>query len=228
MVRTLALAAFMFLALLSCATTTSSPSVYPIFRLKDAKPAVAVVRVSPGKYLPELDECTKPDVWCLHSPFWFHAKLVEPVYGTTPSGRLKVSTLSHYGMDSYKRARSPRLISLAIHESDVIMPLYASAGLETRKDGSLFLLVHHPHDPWWLPCSVAQSRETIAKSDFPRSEFIESDAYEVRKYPDLFVVTKHGAFPKFGISTRKLRDHLAQLKPGADTMRCNDDSRQSP
>ncbi len=228
MVRTCVLAIFMLLALLSCATTTSSPTAYPIFRLEDAKPAVAVVRVSPGKYLPELEECTKPDVWCLHSPFWFNARLIEPVYGTLPRSRLKVSTLSHYGMDAYKRTRAPWLVSLAIHEPDVIMPLYASAGLETRKDGSLFLLVHHPHDPWWLPCSVAQSREIIAKSDFPQSPFIENDAYAVRKYPELYVVSRDGAFPKFGIDTTRLRELLAGLRPSADTMRCKDDSDKSP
>ena len=225
--KVLAIVAFACSALAACATTSNTPTVYPDFYLDRATQAVAVVQVSPGQYLPELEECTQPNVICLHSPFWFNAKVVDLIYGALPSERLKVSTLSHYGMDSYKKPKTPWLISMVISGSDVIMPLYASEELTRRKDGALFILITYPHEPSWLPCSVSKLQEPVARKDFPRSEIIPSDAYAVRTLPKYYNVSGAGAFPKQGINVERLREHLAHLKPSVQDMKCESESEQS-
>lgn len=216
--RSMVLASFL---VAGCATSAVAPRHYPDIDMNQAAAAVAVVQVRPGKHLPELEPCTKPGVICLHSPFWFHAAVVELVYGNLPAKHLKVSTLSHYGMGGYENANAPWLVSLATDGSNVVMPLYASDELVRRKDGTLFLIVRYPQDPLWLPCSVAALREELRERDFPKDLSLPFDAYEVRDFPDLYRITRNSAFPRYGINVVRMREHLGQIKPGATTMECD-------
>ena len=225
MVKNRAVGTLSLTLLTSCATNV--PTTYPIFEWKDATPAVAVVDVSPGAYLPEMDECKRPDVWCLHSPFWFNARVKQVVYGDVRSNQLKVATLSHYGMDSYKRPKEPWLVALAFHQNNVVMPLYSADSLARSGKGDLFILVRYPHQPAWLPCSVAELRQPVKKSDFPNAEFVPADDYSVQTNPELYVLSRKGAFPRYGIGISAIREHLALIKPSAADMDCDVEAAES-
>jgi hypothetical protein len=212
------------LLLTACVSAeTSHLKAYPEVNDEIATPVLIVARVSPGKMLPEFDECKKPDVICLHSPLWFRAHILKSVYGTAPGSRLEVATTSHYGMMAYEHDTGPRLILLLVADGKVVMPTYSEMELTPRDDGKLFLVSSLGDNPYWLPCSVSSVEEEISPKHFSTLNGIRADDYKwkyVTEAPERFTIVQGVAFPRYGISISSLQAHLEQTKPNAKGFSC--------
>lgn len=221
MKKTRAASALLLMATAALAHAEDIPRTFPRFDLHKAGSAVVVARVSAGAELPELEECTRPNTICLHSPFWFRAQGVSAVSGHVGQPELIVSTLSHYGLASFLRPPTVRLLSLRTFQGQVYMPVNAWKDLATRRDGELFLVDYMGFWPTWLPCATPQLRETLDERAFAEPLRIEPDeyrSYEVEEHRDMFDITPQGAFPRYGISISRLRTLMTTLSArGAPT-----------
>ena len=212
--------------LLSAAHASAVPphiERYPDLDDAKATPVLVIARVSPGKMLPQFDECRKPDVICLHSPLWFNARVMKSIYGAAPGDTLEVATTSHYGMMAYKDSPGPRLILLLVEGDKVVMPTYSEAELIPRDDGELFLVPRFGHGPDWLPCSAWSVKEELAPKRFPGLRGIQADDYAwkfVTETPELFHVRRDVAYPRYGVSVSALQAHLEKTRPDAKGFSC--------
>lgn len=214
------------LALGACTSTVASePDRFPEFSREHAEPGVVVASVRQGKYLPDFEECKRPDVICMDPPpFWFHAEVLSTVHGDEIGDTLMVATTSHYGMENFVDAASgsPVLLALLSHEGRYVMPRYASADLARDKHGELHLLVLRRQPLHWLPCSTWSLKKQILADDFPGSiSLSRSDAsYLLDDAPELFVDAKGRIVPRYAIALRDLKAHLDARAPTAAQMQC--------
>lgn len=203
------------------------PKHFPAFTRESAKPVLVVATVRPGKYLPEFSECSNPNTICMDPPpFWFKARVMSVVHGTSTQRRLNVATTSHYGMSELELLGSqPLLISLLTDGNEFVMPRYAMAGLTEDKQGNLYMLVLRSQPIWWLPCSVAGLRQEISLDDFPGDIEIPKDEAEiyVKDSPELFRVTATGATPIYAIPVSSIGAHLDSFAPTGSQMACEMD-----
>jgi hypothetical protein len=211
----------------SVATVSTPPGTghgnYPVFDFDNARPVVVVATVTPGHALPDLEECEQQNVICLRHPYWFSAKISKPVYGKNLPADMRVSTMSHYGLDSFEEDHSPRLMLLMVHGEDVVMPPYAEASLIVDGDGELYLVDPWAQTPGWLPCSVRRLNKEVDPAFLPGSLLIRREDYNwsvVTKHPKRFRVTNEGAYPRYGIPVGRLGEHLAKERPTAMEMFC--------
>lgn len=198
---------------------------YPSFKYAEAHPMLVVARVSRGADLPEFEECKQPNVICLHSPQWFHARPLLTVYGEEAIAPIEIATPSHYGQDRYD-SDQPWLINVFVKDGAVVMPINQFEGLVRRADGELFLPLRYPDEPMFLPCSVKQIWEELAPGRYsPRLRSIPEEDFEwsgVRKHPEMFVVTKGGAVVKYGIRMSRLKAFLAGTQLATTDYRCGE------
>jgi hypothetical protein len=202
-------------------STVPAPSTFPEFDLKDAKPLVVVADARPGEILPGFEECKRANVICLHDPMWLKVSVRETLYGEAASTRMAVSTTSHYGFMSYERNRAPRIMVLAVGpKGDVVMPTYSDYPIARRKDGKWFLPIDGPATTWFLPCAIADLKESIDPQQFSSSLVSDDNPEWIRDNPDIFQTIKGKAYPRFAIPIERIRAELAKVRPQADAMGC--------
>lgn len=222
-----ALAAMIGLLATCASAAADAPVHYPSFEWRDAQAVLVVATVAPGAELPEFEECKKPDVWCMHSPLWFKARVTSVIFGPATPGDLVVMTTSHYGMAGYEGDSSPYLIVLARHGGDFVMPAYQRARLVADRSGDLYLPIYRVDPPWVLPCSAGALRESLPREHFRKDLGIPKDdfrRFEVLEHPELFQIKGGRAYPRYGIAIAKLQTHLAQTQPTMTQVRCPEEA----
>jgi hypothetical protein len=213
-------------ALLPAARGNDVPATFPRFDLRSAATAIVVARVTAGAELPVLEECTKKDVICLHDPFWFHAEVRETLLGAPLATDTNVSTLSHYGLESFLRGSPWRLLSLKSVGAQVVMPINASDILSERSDGELFLVDEDGSWPSWLPCSVPDLLEPLGDASFTpdpaerRDDTTGKFPYWVTEHPEGWRIEGDRAFPRAGVRVTRLRTLLRDLAVRHETTNC--------
>lgn len=204
------------LALLAGCTSAPTSLAYPADAFFDhPEVSVAVMRLQPGAELPEFDECKKPGVWCMHSPFWLRGEVIAPVYGKPRMRHMPVLSSGHYGTSWYADQDDPWLVVLLDDGKDIVMPTYASTSLVRRNDGALFVIVDYEREPDFLPCSIAGLREEIDQTRFPRNDDLQlpADDPAVMDDPQLYTISNGHAFPRYGIAVSRIATALAMLRP---------------
>jgi len=202
------------------AASAASPPPAPDFDRNVATPSVLVATSEPGEYYAEPEECLPKNVICLRYPLWFLAKPVLPVFGTPPHGVVRVTTYTHYGQPEPDDASAPRVMLLLAQNDNYLMPVYASERVWRRSDGEYYLLLDSKNPPYWLPCSVAELRESIDARRFPTGIRLALDDYLVTEYPQMFAGGWRYVVPKFGISITRLGDHLRNLQATEHDFKC--------
>jgi len=194
------------------------PKAYPSFDQDRAATAIVVARVSAGGELPDFPQCNRPQVICLHAPFWFKAHVLQTMAGKVDEPVLNVSTESHDSMKSYVREPSTQLLRLKLHDGQAYLPLYEFRRLYTRRDGELYLVLTGGRLPDWLPCSAPDLSEPIVGSDFSPDLSREPDEdtgmwedTEVARHPEIWRIEADRAWPRNGIRIARLREMMRGL-----------------
>ena len=195
----------------------------PQFDEETATVSVVVATSRSGDSYAVPEECEKTNVICLRFPIWFKAKPILQVYGESQLSEIVITTYTHYGQPEQDNAKAPRILLVLSNGDRHLMPTYASERVWLRSDGQYFMLITAPYPIPWLPCSVETLQESVSAEDFSRRARLAADDYLVIQYPELFVTSKSSAFPKYGISVTRLREHLHNNQPSAREFVCDAD-----
>lgn len=222
----LALSGLAFQALASASDTP--PRAYPTLDKEATTLALVVANASKATMLPLSEECrtgsrAAPDgkvsiVWCLHSPLYFKADVLMPVYGKLPASSLYISTSSHWGTSRVDNARSPVLMVLHTDGKHTVMPAYAMQSLVPDSSGELYLVMRSHNRS--MACASRAIRQPIDTLDLPVQDLIAEDqvpVYEKTNLDEYLVKVDGGYRPKYAISMTRLRDHLEHMKLGPNT-----------
>lgn len=215
--RAFASALVTMIALLPTARANDVPKNFPRVDLRDAASAFVVARVSGGATLPPLDECTKDNVVCLHEPFWFHADVRETLVGDAVPVDTNVSTLSHYGLQSFLRRSPWRLLILKSVGDQVVMPINRWMPLVERSDGELFLIDDGGDWPSFLPCGMPGLLEPLGDAAFMPDPAVARDgqshefSFDVTEHPQAWRIEGDRALPRAGVRVTRLRTLLREL-----------------
>lgn len=203
------------------------PKTYPSFDEERAQTVIVVARVSAGGELPAFPQCGLPQVICMHSPFWFRARILHTLTGKVDESVLNVSTESHDSMKAYVREPSTQLLRLKLHDGEAYLPLYEFRRLYTRRDGEMFLVLTGGRLPDWLPCSASDLSEPIVGADFGPDLSREPDEdtgtwedTEVARHPEIWRIEGDRAWPRNGIRVARLREMVRGLADRNEATDC--------
>lgn len=210
------------------------PAAFPTLDRATTRPALIVAAVSGATYLPPVRECktgesVNPDgtttvTICMDPPpFYFKADIKASVYGGIDPAPVFASTTSHYGTQGYQDRKGVDLVLLHTDGKALVMPRYAMRSLLTNKMGQHFLAMQHAIAAPFLPCSVNDLREELRHEDFAALPVLAADGLglEAKKDPATWLVAVDGGYrPRYAISMERLQAHLAETKPGIDSMHC--------
>lgn len=196
----------------------------PEFDFVTATPSVVVATSRPGAYYAAPEACTQEDVVCMQYPLWFLAEPIQHVYGISPTHQVDVTTYTHYGQPKPDDEQAPRILLLIENNGRFMMPVYANQRVWLRSDGQYYFFIDAPYPTHWLPCSVDALREQVDPTMFSTKIRIPLDDPYVEEHPELFLTHAAYATPRFGISVRKLEQHLRELKPSTKDFRCGQDA----
>lgn len=203
------------MVLAACSPKLVVPETYPELDAQSARDAVVVAMIEPGAYLPQFEDCKKPQAICIDPPpFWIRGRLQRTVFGPSPSNRFVASTTDHFGMEGGQFVDGPSLLRLLGDGRVWIMPRYARVDVYETKGGESFVVLWRSGPIWWLPCEVMSLIEPIAPEDFKESLVLPLDFLkffsdeELEKEQTFFEVSPSGVTPKFGISIAKLSRFL--------------------
>lgn len=193
----------------------------PDLDVATSEPLVVIATSMPGESHAVPEECLGKNVICMRYPIWFRADPIRTVYGALPDTELMVTTYTHYGQPEPDDMLAPRAMLLLQSGGIHVMPTYASDRVWLHSNGDYYLFVESPSPPHWLPCSASSAREPVAANNFPETSLRTADHFAVTEYPHLYEIRDGLAFPRVGISMRRLAEHLRDQRLSVEDFQCD-------
>jgi hypothetical protein len=172
----------------------------------------------------ELDNLCVVSGW----EYWYRARVQQVVLGGPVPAEIPFMLEGDYGPRP-SRSDDSRTWLVRAHPGRFWYSSGSRKELHVSSRGELYLLLDEGEAPLWLPCSVGALREEIAAKDFrdawqPLAKLSPYQRQDIAAgRADHLRVDARGASPRYGISLRRLAEHLRSLGANLtdDVSRCS-------